>query len=190
MDRQNDSSRSATLKLYGQSIAVDSLEKESRDMNDRSIEQNIATSQSISRKAARLDRIKVLFVEDSVENQQLVKLALEHRGALVNCADNGADGVYMAEHDEYDVVLMDIQMPVLNGYLAAQALREDGFKKPIIALTTSSQVEDREKSKQAGFDAHLTKPIDLNLLVNTIVSFTGVTGGTDELLNKAVLMLS
>ena len=88
----------------------------------------------------------------------------------MDTANNGEEGVEKAQDGGYDVILMDMQMPVLDGYQATRQLRAQGFKTPIIALTAHALVEERTKTKDAGCTAHITKPIDTNLLIETIRS--------------------
>ncbi len=114
------------------------------------------------------DISRVLLVEDSIDNQRLVKLFLNRAGIKVDVANNGAEGVEMAENNDYDVVLMDMQMPILDGYAATLQLRNDGYIKPIIALTAHAMLEDRSRILELGCDAYLTKPINARLLIETL----------------------
>jgi two-component system, sensor histidine kinase len=116
-----------------------------------------------------LEGLKILAVEDVKDNQLLIQGLLTKRGATVELADNGVEGVQMATHADYNVVLMDIQMPLLDGYRAVKKLRRLGFKKPIVALTAHALVEDRERCLANGFDEYITKPINPADLVNVIV---------------------
>lgn len=116
---------------------------------------------------------RILLVEDSIDNQMLIKLLLSKAGMSVDVASNGSEGVKMAESNEYDVVLMDMQMPVLDGYAATEQLRQNGYDRPIIALTAHAMIEDRQRSMELGCDAHLTKPLDSKLLVETISDLRG-----------------
>jgi signal transduction histidine kinase len=116
----------------------------------------------------RLEGLRVLIVEDSQDNQALVKQFLSGRGAKVEFAANGREGVEKALHSSFDLVLMDIQMPVLDGYQATRELRERGFQRPIVALSAHAMKEDREKSFAAGCNEHLVKPIDPARLIETV----------------------
>ncbi|WP_324950500.1 PAS domain S-box protein [Oligoflexus sp.] len=116
--------------------------------------------------------IHVLLVEDMRDNQILIKRFLSHSGVAVETASDGFEGLEKALQGEYDVILMDMQMPRLDGYEAASILRRKGFKKPIIALTAHAMKEERERSLQAGCDDHLTKPISPTMLVETIARYT------------------
>ncbi len=110
----------------------------------------------------------ILLVEDSPDNQLLIKMILSNAGMSVDFAHNGAEGVRMAEAKRYDVVLMDMQMPVLDGYAATEQLRQHGYDRPIIALTAHAMLEDRTRTFAIGCAAHLTKPLDAKLLIETI----------------------
>jgi len=118
----------------------------------------------------RLDGRKVLLVEDAVDNQVLISRYLTFVGAGVDVASNGREAVNMAESAPYDVVLMDIQMPEMDGYAATERLRSAGYDRPIIALTAHALNSEREKCLAAGFDDHLSKPIDRRQLVERIAS--------------------
>jgi PAS domain S-box-containing protein len=116
--------------------------------------------------------VNVLLVEDMRDNQILVKRFLNHSGILVETAADGFEGIDKALQGHHDVILMDMQMPRLDGYEAASLLRKKGFKKPIIALTAHAMKEERERSLQAGCNDHITKPISPKMLVETIARYT------------------
>jgi two-component system, sensor histidine kinase len=88
----------------------------------------------------------------------------------VEFAANGREGVERASEKNFDLVLMDMQMPVMDGYRATQILRENGYAKPIIALTAHAMKEDRDRCLKVGCDDYLTKPIDSTLLYSTLTS--------------------
>jgi PAS domain S-box-containing protein len=117
----------------------------------------------------RLQDMNVLLVEDVVDNQALMVHFLNFAGAHVDVANNGSEGVEKALSGNYDAVLMDIQMPVLDGYQATQQLREQGYETPIIALTAHAMAEERERSLQAGCNDHLSKPVEFNNLVDHLM---------------------
>lgn len=115
-----------------------------------------------------LSGIKVLLVEDSLDNQTLLKHFLTLAGAQVKIAENGQEAIQDALSDAFDVVLMDIQMPVLDGYQATRHLRSQKYKKPILALTAHALKEERERCMAAGCDDHLTKPVNREELLKRI----------------------
>ena len=112
--------------------------------------------------------VRVLLVEDSLDNQTLMKIYLSREKAIVDIANNGLEAIDRALHNDYDIVLMDIAMPCLDGLEATRRLRALGYKKPILALTAHAMVEEVKKSLRAGCDAHLAKPVDRWNLVQGI----------------------
>ncbi len=111
---------------------------------------------------------KVLLVEDTPEIQKLVTAYLEDYGINIDVADNGQQGVDYAMKNDYDLVLMDVQMPIMNGKQATKTLRANNYKQPIIALTADALTEHAEEFKEIGFTETLTKPIVINHLMSTI----------------------
>ncbi len=105
---------------------------------------------------------KVLLVEDNELNQELAKLLLARKGILVTVANNGAEALETLQTSIFDCVLMDIQMPVMDGYTACRAIRKLPQYKdlPVIALTANVLSTDQEKSKEAGMNAHIGKPFN------------------------------
>ncbi len=105
---------------------------------------------------------KVLLVEDNVINQMIAQSILEEVGLVVTVANNGVEGCEFMYKEKFDLVIMDVQMPKMDGLSAARKLREDTqfAHIPIIAMTAHAMDEDREKSFQAGMNDHTTKPID------------------------------
>lgn len=112
--------------------------------------------------------LNILLVEDSPDNQMLITTYLRKEGAQVTAANNGIEGVEMALTNKYDLLLMDIQMPFLDGHEATQKLRQLNFKKPIIALTAHAMKEEQERCYASGFNEFLKKPIQRNLLIDTL----------------------
>ncbi|MGE3681391.1 MAG: ATP-binding protein [Bdellovibrionales bacterium] len=111
---------------------------------------------------------RILVVEDSEDNQLLIQRYLTAVGVQVELASNGAEGVEKASSQGYDLVVMDIQMPGMDGHQAARILRQSGFSKPIVALTAHAFKEDRDRALASGFDEYLTKPINRLSLLKTL----------------------
>lgn len=115
-----------------------------------------------------LEGVRILVVEDSPDNQLFVKMLLASQGAEVEMASNGKEGVTAALNNDYDVVLMDLQMPVCDGLEATRTLRQKGFKRPILALTANAMKEERDKCLSMGFNDYVSKPIDKKALFSAI----------------------
>ena len=120
-----------------------------------------------------LSDCRVLLVEDSLVIRKLISLFLKKAGAEVSIAANGEKAIQLAQQAEsegkpFDVILMDLQMPVLDGLSATKMLREQGYSRPVIALTAHAMKGDKEKCLQAGCDSYLTKPVQQHLLIKTV----------------------
>lgn len=112
---------------------------------------------------------RILIVDDSHDNQLLIELYLKKSGLLSDFADNGKIACEKVQKEQYDLVLMDMQMPIMDGYTATKAMRDAGFKKPIIALTAHAMSEDRNRCLSVGCNDYLTKPIDYSTLNASII---------------------
>lgn len=113
---------------------------------------------------------RVLVVEDNAANQYVARELLQTLNITVDVANSGACALAMFKEQKYDIVLMDIQMPGLDGFETATAIRRlpDGGDVPVIALSAAAADHDRQKSIEAGMDAHIAKPIDINILESTL----------------------
>jgi len=115
------------------------------------------------------DGLKVLLVEDVVMNQELAKEILTKQGMLVSLANNGKEGVEKADRGKFDLILMDMQMPIMDGCSATEAIRHFDQDIPIIAMTANAMTEDRQMCFASGMDDFITKPIDDNALFSVIL---------------------
>ncbi|MBK5201829.1 MAG: response regulator [Spirochaetaceae bacterium] len=115
---------------------------------------------------------RVLICEDKPINIMIVKKLLLDKGIIVDVAENGKIGVDKTRENKYDIILMDIRMPVLDGLTASKIIR--GFNKitPIIALSANAETEDVNKSLEVGINAYISKPINKEELYETIIKFT------------------
>ncbi|MBC7659256.1 MAG: response regulator [Chitinophagaceae bacterium] len=118
-----------------------------------------------------LEGLSILVVEDAPDNQLLLSRILRLEGALFDVADNGRIGVEKARKKDFDIILMDVQMPVMDGFEAMHELRESGYTKPIIALTAHAMREERERCLVHGFNDYMSKPIDRVKLRDTLLRF-------------------
>jgi CheY-like chemotaxis protein len=118
--------------------------------------------------AERLKNFKILVAEDSRDLAFLVKTYLEGAGAEVTVCFNGRDAVNYALRETFDLLIMDVQMPIKDGYAATRELREKGYACPIIALTAHALMEDKMKSEEAGCSDYITKPVTRKILIQAV----------------------
>ncbi len=114
---------------------------------------------------------RILVVEDGETNRKLIRIMLQRHGLEITEATNGLEGVQLALTGDFDVVLMDMQMPQLDGYSAATRIRARGSRVPIVALTAHAMAGDEEKCLAAGCSGYLSKPIDEARLLQTLARF-------------------
>lgn len=107
---------------------------------------------------------KVLVVDDAEDNRNLIQLYLERLGYEADVADSGRQAVEIATRKNYGLILMDVQMPEMDGFEAVKELRKRGYPNPIVALTAHTMKGDRERCLEGGFDDYLGKPLDRELL--------------------------
>ena len=128
--------------------------------------------------AISLSGMRLLLAEDNELNMEVAAFLLENSGAIVTKAWNGKEALDIfaaSPRDSFDVILMDVMMPVMDGYEAAAAIRElprvDAQTTAIIAMTANAFTEDRQKAYESGMNEHLAKPIDKEELLRTIVKY-------------------
>ena len=114
--------------------------------------------------------MKILLVEDNEMNRDMLTRRLKRKGFTVLCAENGQHGIDVAKSEKPDIILMDLSLPVVDGWSASEKLKSDPITKsiPIIALTAHAMKGDREKALKAGCDDYDTKPIDFKGLLGKI----------------------
>jgi CheY-like chemotaxis protein len=134
--------------------------------------------------AAALGRLtgKILLAEDGTDNQRLIGFFLRKAGAVVEIAENGSVALLAVEKaassgEPFDLLLTDMQMPVMDGYRLATLLRARGSEIPIVALTAHAMAEDRDRCLEAGCDDYATKPIDRARLIEVCARWMGKKGG-------------
>lgn len=112
---------------------------------------------------------KILSVDDNRINQELIKRVIQKKGMEFIAAYSAQEALEILENTEVGLILMDIQMPNMNGYQLTKVIREDKKKIPIIAMTAYARLEDREKCISSGMTDYITKPIDVDLLIQKII---------------------
>lgn len=160
------------LKPVAQSVLFDSI----MIAFGKEAQESEAVARASGRDESELRKIRgatVLLAEDNEINQQVAEEILQQAGLVVRIANNGKEAVEMVKAENFDVVLMDIQMPVMGGFEATQEIRGDErFRDlPIIAMTAHAMTGDREKSIEAGMNDHVTKPIDPGQLISALVKW-------------------
>ncbi len=125
-----------------------------------------------------LGKLRILLAEDNIINQKLAIGVLEKYGHEITVANNGQEAVQLLEEKSFDVVLMDVQMPVMDGMEATRLIRENeaqtGKRVPIIAMTAHAMKGDREKCIEAGMDEYVAKPIRIAMLCEKLADVLGV----------------
>jgi len=120
--------------------------------------------------AATLPPGRILVADDSFANRKLLEVVLRRAGVECVAVENGKLAVEQAQSSHFDVILMDMQMPVMDGYTATSKLRDAGYERPIVALTAHAMREDEQKCRAAGCSGFLTKPMKINEVLATLNS--------------------
>ncbi len=140
------------------------LELKKIDTNDESIQQDIDPEFYDS---SLIDK-KILVAEDNLTNQLVILGLLEDTPFDIDLANNGQEAVDMFRQNDYELILMDLQMPVMDGYEATSIIRKENKDIPIIALTANAMTSDVQKTMDAGMNEHLTKPLNVKQLFDTL----------------------
>lgn len=127
--------------------------------------------------SAAVRGVRVLVAEDNAVNQKVVLKMLERIGCTVDAVANGQEALRAALEQQYDLVLMDCQMPEMDGFEATRRIRRtpDGSGPPIVALTANAMQGDRERCLEAGMDDYLTKPVDFQALAGAVEKWSART---------------
>jgi two-component system cell cycle response regulator DivK len=117
----------------------------------------------------------VLIVEDNEKNMKLVRDVLQHKGYKVLEAVNATAGLKLASDERPDLILMDIQLPDINGITALKMIRNDEriARTPVVAVSASAMPDEQQKIVASGFDGYITKPINMKLFLETVERFAG-----------------
>ena len=120
---------------------------------------------------SQLEGKRILVAEDNLINQEIILGLLEDSKIIIDIAENGEEAIELHANNKYSLILMDIQMPILDGYAATKIIRETDKEIPIIAVSASAMEEDIEKTIESGMNDHLNKPIDVTLLYQTLLQY-------------------
>lgn len=118
-----------------------------------------------------LKGMKILIAEDNALNMEIASFILEELKATITCVQNGKQALDMSKKEKFDVILMDIMMPEMDGYMATQKIREFDKETPIIAVTANAFVEDVKKCKAAGMNDHISKPLNTEKVLETVLKY-------------------
>ena len=136
------------------------------------VKAGVARTPTRARMRPNLDSLRVLLAEDNEVNQRLATALLEKHGHAVSTAANGIEAISAFETGQFDLILMDVQMPLMDGLEAAASIRAKeqlaGGHIPIIALTAHAMREDRDRCIQAGMDEYVSKPINIHTLLSIV----------------------
>ncbi len=133
----------------------------------------IDNTKKLYKNISMLKESNILLVEDNKINQEIILHLLDNSRINIDLAINGQEAVnkYRANKNKYELILMDLQMPIMDGISATKIIREDNKNIPIIALTANAMKEDIDKTKEAGMNEHLTKPIDVEKLYQMLLKY-------------------
>lgn len=176
--RQMGGDISVSSRIHGGSTFTFNCWFEAAEQNEKNASANIFPPDDDPDVFDLPDHLRILLVDDSDENRFLFGAFLKQLDCTLEFAENGMIAVQKFKSSKYDLVLMDIQMPVLDGYSATQLIRAHEKQNamvptPIVALTAHASKEEKEKSRQAGCDMHVTKPVSKKNLLTAIHRLVG-----------------
>jgi PAS domain S-box-containing protein len=166
--------------LHGSSFRITIADMESDDVkNNENIPETVSGTNTAKKLYSNnISGVKILLVDDSIDNQMLLELFLEQWGVKHDVANNGEEAVEMALRNDYALILMDIQMPILDGNQATRKLRNADYTRPIIAVTAHAMVEEKAKAFDSGCDDYLIKPIDGSRLLYLLQKYIRISRAT------------
>jgi len=154
------------------SFDIDLVELEDSKLSYYDVNDKSNALQNLKKEMTTLKGSRILFVEDNIMNQEIILGFLAEYELNIDVVSSGSDAIGMFNaHPDYELILMDIQMPYMDGYEATKIIREIDKEIPIIALTANAMIEDIKKTQAVGMNAHLTKPVDIQTLYITLLRF-------------------
>ena len=151
------------------------MEKIERVCWEENIDSCIVVKTEIEKRNIPIKESRVLLIEDQISNRKTIEIYLRSRVAKVEIAENGKDAVEMFANNQYDMILMDLQMPIMGGIEAAQHIREmeksREYRVPIIAFSANYFSSDKETSIEVGMDAYMSKPFQSKTLFDLMCEY-------------------
>lgn len=141
-------------------------------LNSKKLPSKPKEERNIEHDMARLEGKRILLAEDNFINQEIILGLLENSNIQIDIAQDGQEAIELHNKHNYTLILMDIQMPILDGYEAAKVIRQTDKIIPIIAITASAMKEDVQKTIESGMNDHLNKPIDVNKLYEILLQYS------------------
>lgn len=171
-------------------VKLDIVEaKNSSYINERAYKNTAEKLNELNIETPKLNG-KILLAEDNEDIQELVKLLMKKVGVDLDIVGNGQQAVKATIESEYDLVFMDIQMPVMDGLTAMQELQKQEYNQPVVAMTANAMQKDRDECKEAGFSSFISKPINRNDLYLVLMQYLkpGKTSGSEKTLLTSDLL--
>jgi len=151
------------------------MEKTERVCWEENIDSCIVVKTEIEKRNIPIKEARVLLIEDQISNRKTIEIYLRSRVGKVEVASNGKDALEMFEKNNYDIILMDLQMPIMGGIEAAQHIRKKeisrDYRVPIIAFSANYFSTDKDVSIEVGMDAYLSKPFQSKTLFNLMCEY-------------------
>ncbi|MCZ4693097.1 response regulator [Ancylomarina euxinus] len=151
------------------------MEKIERVCWEENIDSCIVVKTEVEKRNIPISEAKILLVEDKLSNRKTIEIYLRSRVGKVEIAENGKEAVEMFANNQYDMILMDLQMPIMGGIEAAQHIREmetdRKYRVPIIAFSANYFSSDKEVSIEVGMDAYISKPFQSKTLFNLMEEY-------------------
>lgn len=151
------------------------MEKIERVCWEENIDSCIVVKSEIEKRNIPISEAKILLIEDKLSNRKTIEIYLRSRVGKVEIAENGKEAVEMFADNQYDMILMDLQMPIMGGIEAAQLIREmevgREYRVPIIAFSANYFSSDKEVSIEVGMDAYISKPFQSKTLFNLMEEY-------------------
>ena len=144
-----------------------------RVLDDREVSACIvAPTQLLTPNMAEIAPVEILVVEDNPTNQQVVLMVLRALGYQPDVAENGRTAIEKVSSHKYDIVLLDLQMPDIDGFEVAKHIRENlNYQPVIVAITAGATAEDRQRCTDAGMDDYVLKPFKISILKDVVVKY-------------------